>query len=146
MNKTVARCILVATVAVWLVTLVYRPDALADGNAFMRGFVNHELLAFLGVIVTITLASAANLHLTLNQLEAAAKEKNNFPATRRAVKMSAYAMLWLLVFAFVLVVVKPLATSGNVYVEAFFNGGALVIVITNILILADLTEAAFKIR
>lgn len=146
MNKTVARCIFIASVTVWLVTLVYRPDAISDGNAFLKGFVNHELLAFLGVIVTITLASAANLHLALNQLEAATKEKNNFPATRRSVRVSAYALLWLLVAAIIMVVAKPMATGGNVTVEAFFNGAAIVIVIANVLILADLTEAAFKIR
>jgi hypothetical protein len=36
---------------------------LSDDNTFLKNFVNQELLAVLGVIVTITLASAASLHL-----------------------------------------------------------------------------------
>jgi hypothetical protein len=148
MSKTVARVIFVGGLIVWMVTLVARPDTISDANAFLRGFVTHELLGFLAVVVTITLASAAQLHLALNQLEATAGMKDKFPNTRGSVRRSAYALLWALGTALILVVVKPMAVpaTGNVSVEAFFNGAALMLVLGSLLTLVDLTEAAFKIR
>ena len=81
MNKTVARCIVICAVAVWIILSLAVPWVLADTNAFLKGFVNPKLLSLLGVIVTITLASAANLHIELNKIEEAAG-KSAFVNTR----------------------------------------------------------------
>ena len=61
---------------------------LSYANPFLKGFVNPKLLSFLGVIVTITLASAANLHIELNKIEEAAG-KSAFVNTRVSIKRSA---------------------------------------------------------
>ena len=81
MNKTVMRCIVICAVAVWIILSLAVPWVLADTNAFLKGFVNPKLLSLLGVIVTITLASAANLHIELNKIEEAAG-KSAFVNTR----------------------------------------------------------------
>lgn len=113
-----------------------------DGNSFLKNFVNQELLSFLGVIVTITLASAANLHLEFNRLQDRTRE--GFPEARSAVK--AYAILLMVLFAgaFVLVILKPLFASDHI-TNAGFNSVAIVIVALSILSLADLTLAIFRI-
>ena len=63
MNKTIAVCTFICAVAVWIVLVFSTPWVLSDQNAFLEAFVSHELLSLLAVVVTITLASAANLHL-----------------------------------------------------------------------------------
>ncbi len=95
MNRTVALCIFICSAATCVVLSVVAPTVLSDRNSFLKGFVSHELLVLLGVIVTITLASAANLHLELNKLEEPVR-KRVFGPTRAAIKRAAY---WLNVFA-----------------------------------------------
>lgn len=113
-----------------------------DGNMFLKNFVNHELLSFLGVIVTITLASAANLHLEFNRLEDRTKE--SFPEARGAVKAYALMLMVLFAIAFALVILKPLLGT-SITGSAGFNSAAIVIVALNMLSLADLTLTVFRI-
>lgn len=144
MNKTVAQCSMIAAVVVWIVLSCVVPDVLSDKNTFLKGFVTHELLGFLGVIVTITLASAANLHLKLNELEEKV-QKQVFSKTRSMVKKSAYWLIGMLLIALLLVVIKPVVANSNT-VESIFNGAALLVVFFNILVLIDLTQSAFSLE
>lgn len=133
---------LIALAAVLLATSICRPYYLSDtGNSFFKGFVTSEMLSFLGVVVTITLASAANLHLELNKLEERTAE--HFSEARDAIRHSAYALLGLFALAFVAVMVKP-AVAGNVG-SATVNSLAILIVLFSLAVLADLTMAVFRI-
>lgn len=151
MNRTVSYCVLACAVVAWLILSVATPWVLSDENSFLKGFVSHELLSFVGVLVTITLASAANLHLSLNRLEEDASARGiaqpGFPKTRREVWVSAVFLLWLLAASILVVVVKPLALLGGAsqFRESMFNGLALLILLISVLILVDLTRVAFKI-
>lgn len=152
MNFTLAACAAI-TVGVALVTIsMVSPWVLSDSNGFLRGFVNHELMAFLGVIVTITLASLANLHLALNGIEERLNRRGiahrGFGRTRSFVKRSAAEMIGLVIVALVLVVAKPLvvaACSDSEIAAALFNSGALWIVLCNLLILLDITRIVIAI-
>lgn len=104
--------------------------------------MNHELLAVLGVIVTITLASAANLHLEFNRLEEAFGE--GFDAARAATKAYAYLLIGLFILALALVVLKPVLAN-TIHAQAVFNGAGILIIALNILALMDLTSAVFSI-
>lgn len=145
MNKTIARCIFICAISLWILLSLAAPWAMSDYNAFLKNFVNHELLAFLGVVVTITLASATNLHLELNKLEEAAG-KRKFPKTRASIRRSSVSMITMLVIAVVVTVAKPLVIVPDWHQQqiasSFFNGAALLIVLFNILVLVDLTHAA----
>jgi uncharacterized membrane protein YidH (DUF202 family) len=132
--------VVIATLAM---ASVCRPYYLSDdGNAFFKAFVNQELLSFLGVVVTITLASAANLHLELNKLEERCEEC--FPEARQALRMSAYSLLVLFTVAFILVMAKP-TMAPNQHWSAALNSTVVVIVLFNLAVLADLTMAVFRI-
>lgn len=128
-------------IAVALISCAH-PNWLSDQNPFLKNFVNHELLAVLGVVVTITLASAASLHLELNRIEDETQEP--FEEARSATKAYAYLLIVLFALALALVVIKPLLAS-NAHLEAAFNGVAVLIIIVNIMALADLTSAVFAI-
>lgn len=142
MTKTIAWVTLIALTGILISASICAPYYLSDdGNAFFKGFVTWELLSFLGVVVTITLASAANLHLELNKLEERTGE--SFKEARAAVRQSALALLALFLGAFVLVMVKP-ALDGPHW-NAGVNAVAILIVLFNLAVLTDLTMAVFRI-
>lgn len=144
MSKSVAYCTLIATIAVILVLTATVPDLLSDSNAFLHGFVAEGLLNVLGVILAITLASAGQMHLTLNQIE----EKHNqlaFQRTRSGIKSAAYFLIALFLFAVVLVVAKPLVAHAP-WAQSLCNGFALIAVLWNVLILISLTQGIFAIK
>jgi hypothetical protein len=143
-NKTIARCIFITASGIWLLLSITEPWVLSDQNTFLKNFVSHEVLNVLGVIMTITLASTANLHLELNRIENAVK-KPILNKTRAAVKHSAFSMIICFALAVVAVVVKPHLPKTEIAIS-LVNGSALLIVLFNILVLADLTKLAFSIR
>lgn len=120
----------------------FKTSWLSDQNKFLAGFVNHELLAVLGVIVTITLASAASLHLELNRLED--EHNETFDEARLATKSYAYMLIWLFLAAIALVIVKPILALSP-FSQAIFNSIAILIIILNVMALMDLTGAVFQI-
>lgn len=61
------KVIIVAVAAVLTCVVTYRPDWLAD-NSFLDEFISHEILALFAVVLTVTLASVANIHLAINRM------------------------------------------------------------------------------
>lgn len=143
MGKSTSVTLLIVWVGLWAALVAAAPWVLSDSNAFLAGFVNHEFLGFMGVLVTISLASAANIFLELTRLEDRL-QKAAFPKTKRDVRHSAYALLWLLVASVALVVIKPLVGICGQRADAFTNGAAITIIIVAALTLADLTRTAFS--
>lgn len=130
-------------IGVLIETSLNRPEWLSDeGNSFLKSFVTHELLSVLGVIVTITLASAANLHLEFNRMENDLEE--SFLDARTSIKAYAVMLILLFAVALMLTIAKPVVAQTDVC-SAFFNSGAITIVVLNLMALADLTMAVFAI-
>lgn len=144
MTRSIAICSLIAALAVVLVCANYNPSFLSDKNRFMQHFVNHELLAILGIIMTITLASAAQLHLEFNKFEEKAKRRF-LTKTRQGVVHGAFSLIFAFLIAVVIVVLKPLLPHSE-GAEALANGLALILLLFNVLVLLDLTQLAFAIR
>lgn len=143
MNRTIAIVILVAWTVVVACSAMAAPWVLSDKNRFLQGFVNHEFLGFMGVLVTITLASAANLFIELNKME---KEVGRaaFPKTKQSVKDSAYGLIAFLTVSVALVILKPVLALTPV-AETIANGIAIGLIIGAIMALIDLTQTAFKL-
>jgi hypothetical protein len=144
MTRSISWCLLICAFAIIVICAVVKPEILSDKNDFLHHFVNHELLALLGIIMTITLASAASLHLEFNKIEERAK-KRGLVETRRGVKQAAYCLIILFVLSVTMVVVKPLV-HGNDTMTALINGAAVFIVLWNALLLLELTQLAFAIQ
>lgn len=137
-------CLTIVSVGLWIGLSAAAPWVLSDKNTFLLGFVNHEFLGFMGVIVTITMASVANLHIELNKLEERV-ERAIFTKTKRSLKDSARALIVMLSLAVVIVVAKPLMNEGE-RSQALINGAALLIIIFSIMTLVDLTKAALSLE
>jgi hypothetical protein len=142
-NRTIAWTALLGLLTVLLTVSACAPYLLSDiGNRFLAGFVNQELLSLLGVIVTITLASAGNLHLELNKLQD--RTDRAFERTRRAVKLSAYSLILIFALAGALVIVKPLVGT-DMRATAACNSFAIVLVAFSLFVLTDLTRTILAI-
>jgi len=119
------------------------PWVLGDNNTFLASFVAGDFLAFMGVSVTISLASALNIHVELNRIEERV-EAQVFKKTRNALMRSAYGLLLSLLAALAIAVVKPLLGSHPI-TTSLMNSAALMTILLSWLVLADVVEAAFSL-
>lgn len=135
---------LIAIATILCLASICVPSVLSDdGNAFLRGFINQELLATLGIIVSITLVSAGSIHIELGKI---AKQHNiNLDREKRAVRSSAYLLILLLIAALLVAVLKPVLAIGD-RPTAFANSAGIFLLIWAIAVLYDLTRAAFSIN
>ena len=144
MTKSIAYCALIVSSGVVIIIAVYSPTMLSDNNSFLRDFVNHEFLNVLGVILAITLASAAQLHLTFNRIEERYKQRG-LTKTRARLHQAAYWLIGLFLIAVVFVITKPIIAH-TYALQSLFNGGAAIILLWNALILIGITQATFAIK
>lgn len=145
MTKTIGYCVLICAVTFVGVVAMSHPTALSDEHRFLAGFVGNELLAVLGVILAITIAAAAQLHLSLNSIEERVGAENLFPNTRRGLQSSVHWLIALFVVAILLVVVKPFV-AGSATGQSLVNGTALVLLLWNALILLSISSAVFGVK
>jgi uncharacterized membrane protein YidH (DUF202 family) len=142
-SKAITWPALIGLLTVLLVVSACEPHVLSDnGNTFLKGFVNQELLALLGVIVAITLTTTGNLHFELNKLQD--RTGAPFTKTRQSVRWSAYSLILLFVAGAALVIVKPLLGAGET-TTAVCNSIAIVIIVFDAFVLTDLTITTFKL-
>lgn len=144
MNRSVAYCSLLVVGAILLTLVLLRPNVLSDNSAFLKDFVGTNLLLVLGVILTITLASAGQIHLSLNEIESRVG-RQFLHKTRSGVHSSAYWLIALFLGAVVVAVIKPYFLS-SVAGQAFFNGISLLILFWMVLIMLSLTRLVFAIK
>jgi hypothetical protein len=135
--------ILIWTV-VWFLVAFNQPKVLSDANTFLRYFVGNEFLDFTGIIVTITLASIVNLLVEMSKLESKVGFKV-FVKSRDDVKHSALSLIAALIVSVITVVSKPLICDGE-RSQALLNGFVLGIILFIMLILIDVTIAAFQLE
>ena len=143
MSKTVSFVILIVLVGLVLACAVSAPEILSDKNSFMKNFVGPEFLGVLGVILAITLASSAQLHLEFNKIEERFKA-HGLTKTRASVRQDTYALIVLFAFGIALAVFKSLLAS-EAWAQTIFNGFAIIVVVANVLLLLDLTRTTFAI-
>lgn len=143
MSRALGYAILGLCVATLSCIAAARPHWLSDANPFLESFVGAELLGLLGVILAITLASIASIHLEFNKIEEKAGRRG-LQASRRNVTKAAHWLIGLFIVGFALVVVKPLITFSET-AEAVVNGASLLIVVWHVLILINLTQIIFAI-
>jgi hypothetical protein len=142
MNRTIGVCVVLAWIAVCICIAAARPAWLSDSNEYLKTFLQHDFLEFMGVIVTITLASSATLFIELNKLEEKIGRRT-FSSTKLQVKHSAFSLIGALVATVIITITKPIVINGERY-EVAVNGLAILVVLFSVLILIDLTVAAFQ--
>lgn len=139
--------ILCAFVAVVGAMTVCEPAWLAE-NTFLDALMSHELVALLVVILTITFASVANIHLAISRMvrqmpdpQAAAGAANG---VRREINSNAWTIFVAFLGALGALVVKG-AWNEQVHVVAASHAVGLTILLLNVLILHDIYRSIFAL-
>lgn len=121
-------------------------------NAFLSAFITFELLNILIVILTVTLASIANIHLSLNRVarlkfKDRAKGAAHADEVRREINQNGWLLFWLFVISCVLVFFKGSlpVNSPNVYWLSFVHSMGLVILFTSLLVLYDIYQVIYSL-
>lgn len=96
----------------------------------------------MGIIVSITLASTANIHFELNKIEAG---RNIFPKTRTNLKKSAISLLLALIFCIGVSLLKGSAGFADTG-QAIVNSLILLTLLFSLFVLWDIANLVFKIR
>lgn len=127
------------------------PSPLAT-NKFLDDFVSHEIMAFLIVVLTITFASVANIHLAVSRMQSGIKDakarqglERDFATPLKAeTRSSAYVLFWAFCFCAVALVVKGQFPE-NAYVKSAVHSVAIVVVVINAMILYDIYRTVFAL-
>lgn len=134
--------LLIASTALVAAIAICSPLHLGDQNPVIRVLINDQILNILGVIIAIFLPSAANLYIRLAELEVLTKK--SLSRYRDIIKFNCNELIAL----FILTVIALPIKGGNAeipWLVAVVNGGALVVLLANVLALADLTRAMFDV-
>ena len=142
--KIVRYGIFFSSVAIAGAVVISRPDWLA-ANTFVQAFVGPDLLSLLVVILTITFASVANIHLSLNRFQASAapSRKQAIDDIRGEINDNA----WLIFTAFIVCVVSLLAKGAftDPVGIAATDAICLLVLLVNALVMHDLYHAIFAL-
>lgn len=120
--------------------------ALLGSNKFLEDFVTHEILALMAVIVTVTLASVANVHLALNRmvLKKFSDHASMITATKNVKKElsdNGWYIFWGFAVMAVLLVAK--GASENIILHSAVNGTAVWILALHIACMHDIYGVVF---
>lgn len=140
-------CCLIGLTTVVIAMTVVHPRLLAN-NKFLDAFVSHEILALLIVILTITLASIGNIHLTLSRIVRRFKSHAEGELAAAPARQELDSNAWSLFWAFVACVVVLLVKGGfptDAYIVSLMNGFALVILAFNMAVLHDIYSTVFDL-
>lgn len=139
--------IMIACGTLVAVLTIAHPAVLAE-NKFLDGFISHEILALLIVILTITLASIGNIHLTLTRLvsrfENRAEGELAATPARDEINSSGWSLLYAFAACTLILLIKG-GTTSNVYAQSATNGAGLIILLFNMLVLKDIYETVYDL-
>jgi hypothetical protein len=116
---------------------VCRPEFLAN-NEFIKGFVEHDALNIMAVIMTIAIASIATIHIWFNELESKYQTKA-FAKARREINHDAFLLIWLFVFELLLLIIRAYFHD-NPMAISLFNGGAILLFLSSVITLIDVMD------
>jgi hypothetical protein len=138
--------LLIAAGAVIISTIICRPLLLAH-NVFLGEFVSHEALALLAVVLTVTLASVANIHLAINRMVSEKfKNEPNLVALASEIKAELRQNCWFIFGAFAacfFLLIWKGALSSDVTTLAIVHGAVLWIFLLYICVMYDVYRVVF---
>ena len=142
MSNPVATILLVGFFLLVVLIAATESWILSDYNTFLKEFVGPNLLNVLGVILAITLASIANIHLELRLLEQQYRFKDGINSIRNEIRKASIGLISVFGLAFLLAVAKPIV-SVNESTTAFMNGLGLLALFFNILVMTAIVRLVF---
>jgi hypothetical protein len=135
--KIVSLIAMIVLAGVFVAMSVCMPKILAD-NEFLKGFINQEVLSIMAVIMTISIASIATIHIWFNELEDK-HQKKVFGSARREINQAAFYFIGLFVAQLVCLITRSLPLfHGSDVALSLFNGGSVLLLLCSVLTLIDI--------
>ncbi len=141
------RNLLIALGVVLAVIVVCKSHWLSN-NTFLMDFIGYEVLAIMAIILTVTLASVANINLSINQMVANSprKDDKNFQDAandvKREVKETAWYIFWGFVGTTIVLLVKGLNEQHDIVI-AVSNGLIVWVLFLYIACMHDIYSVSF---
>lgn len=126
---------------VFLVILTGWPTVFSDSNEFVREFLDQDLLAFMGVVLTLSIGLLAQLYISAAKLRDVLDD-DAVTEIRDELKSSAKVLLIVFFVTFALVFIKSALGPQYQYVPCI-NAGLIFLLVVYLLILADVILAVF---
>lgn len=128
---------------------LFEPKLLAD-NSFLDDFIGSQILSLLAIILTITLASVANIHLALNRI-IESKFKDDFllgykgaEPVRKEINSNAWMLFWSFLICILLLLIN--GQFGKItYVQSFVYGICLIILVLNVCVLYEIYKSVYAL-
>jgi len=132
------------TVSSFISTCLY-PTFLTE-NSFLEKLASPEILSILIVVLTVTLASAANIHLALGRIEKlylrkGRDVKNQIAEARRELSVNVWHLFGSFCAMLICLLIKGYAR--NVHVLAGCNSAAIIVITMNLAILYDIYASLY---
>lgn len=137
--------ILFAFIAIVGSASVNRPYIFA-GNEFLKAFMGPDLVSVLVVVLTITFASVANIHLSISRMIASAPNRRSAEIAANGVRYQINSNAWLIFWAFAVALVALFLYGEfpcNVTVRAVMMAVCMTVVVLNGLVMHDLYRTIF---
>jgi len=135
--KIINTIFLIVSAGVIIALSVCSPSILTD-NEFLKGFVTHEILGMLGVIMTISITTIATIHIWFNELEAK-HGKRVFSGARREINQSALVFIGLFVTQLFVLIFKSLHIfTVNPTAQSLFVGVSILLLLASVMTLIDI--------
>jgi hypothetical protein len=134
--KTIAIIALIGAIVIVVVLSVCMPAVLA-GNAFLNGFVTHEILAMMAVIMTISMTTIATIHIWFNELEQK-HDKKVFGKARKEINQSAFYFIWIFVIQLGVLIARSLPVFESSVATSLFNGASVILLLCTVVTLVDI--------
>lgn len=142
MSKVLPRIAAILFLSIILVVSEFFPDTLDEKNRFLEKFLSGSCLSVLGTMISITVASCANIYLRLSQVET--KRQIKLIDTKSSIRRSAYSMIFLFFSAFMMLSIKG-SLDPNGRAVAVIDGLLIIWMFLYCSILYDIMRTAFKI-
>lgn len=138
--------VLISVLASFLLTMI-NPKILAE-NTFLNEIASHEIVSILVVLLTVTMASIANIHLTLSRLNSELRARGvsvdgEIQSARKELTSNAWSLFGLFCVLLVLLLIKGGVSS--LFWLSIVHGGVIVIVVVNLVILYDLYTSVYEL-
>ena len=135
--KIVYFVFLIVLSGVFVAMSVCEPGILAK-NKFLEGFINQEILSIMAVIMTISIASIATIHIWFNELEDK-HGKKVFGSARKEINQAAFYFIGLFLAQLFCLIVRSLPIfDGSITALSLFNGGSVILLLCSVLTLMDI--------
>lgn len=144
MTKALVASVLTVIGVLLTVLSLHYPMALSDKNKFVENFTNSYLLSIFGIIIPIVTASAVQIHLYLNKVEADFLSPHAFDDVRKSLWLDIIGLISVFMIVIMLLIIKA-DCSTNYLIQSFINDTCILALVFYFLVLFEMIDISFSI-